>query len=101
MAVVTLRIGDGVHEVSCRDGGEARLEQAGRIVDEYWDNGRRAAGGQGGGRALLLTALMIADALIEEREAPPPETPETAILNALADRVEKLAQALEEDAPRA
>ena len=98
MAVVTLRIGDGVHELACRDGGEARLEQAGRIVDEYWDNGRRAAGGQGGTRAMLLTALMIADSLIEEREAPPPETPETAILNALSDRIDALAQALEEDA---
>ena len=43
---------------------------------------------------------MIADALIEEREAPPPETPEAAILNALADRVEALAQALEDEAPK-
>ena len=97
MAVVTLRIGDSVHDLACRDGGEARLEQAGSIVDEFWDKGRAASGGAGGQRAMLLTALMIADALIEAREAPPPETPESRLLDALATRLETLASALEEE----
>ncbi|KQT33583.1 hypothetical protein ASG29_06020 [Sphingomonas sp. Leaf412] len=97
MAVVTLRIGDSVHEIACRDGGEARLEQAGGIVDDHWDKARRATGGAGGQRAMLLTALMIADALIEAREAPPPETPEGRLLEQLAERLESLATALEEE----
>ena len=97
MAVVTLRIGDGIHDLACRDGGEARLERAGAIVDEFWDKGRAASGGAGGQRAMLLTALMIADALIEARETPPPETPEARLLNEMAARLESLAAALEEE----
>ena len=99
MAMVTLKIGDLSYEVACRDGGEARLMQAGDLIDERWQTARRAAGSGGVQRTFLLTALMLADALIEAREAPPPETPEGIALDRLSERLEKLAEALEQAPP--
>lgn len=101
MANVTLTIGDTIHELACREGGEARLRQAGALIEERWADARRAAGSGGNLRAMLLAALMLADALIDEREAPPPETPEGAALDRLSERLESLAAALEKDAPNA
>lgn len=101
MAVVTLQIGDAVHDIACRDGGEARLIQAGALIDERWGDARRASGTAGPSRTLLLAALMLADALIDAREAPPPETPEDAALARIAERLEALATALEAGAPSA
>jgi cell division protein ZapA len=101
MAIVGLRIGETVYDVACREGGEARLQQAGAIIDERWADARRAAGPSGANRAMLLVALMVADALIDAREAPPPETPEGAALDRLSQRLESLAQTLEEAAPDA
>jgi cell division protein ZapA len=97
MAVVTLRIGDLSHEVGCRDGGEARLLEAASLIDQRWEDARRASGTQGPQRTLLLASLMLADAFIEMRDAPPPELPIDAALGALASRLESLADALEED----
>lgn len=101
MAVVGLQIGDMVHEVACRDGGEARLRQAGALIDERWADARRAAGAGGPTRTLLLAALMVADALIDAREAPPPETPESIVLDRIAERLESLAAALEHETANA
>jgi cell division protein ZapA len=100
MATVSLQIGETVHEVACRDGGEARLHQAGALIDQHWDVARRAAGGVGQQRTLLLAALMVADALIDARNAPPPETPESEALDRLSLQLESLAQALEDEAAR-
>lgn len=101
MAVVPLRIGDVVHEVACRDGGEARLAQAGAMIDARWAAARRAAGPGGQPRAMLLAALMLADALIDAQEAPPPASPDTDALDRLAARLEALADALEAEPPSA
>ena len=100
MAMVTLKIGDLSHEVACRDGGEARLMQAGALIEERWASARRAAGSGGVQRTFLLTALMLADALIEAREAPPPETPADVALGRIAERLETLASALEHEATK-
>lgn len=97
MAVVSLRIGELTHELACRDGGEARLRQAAALIDSHWEVARRAAGAAGAPRALLLAALMVADELIDAREAPPPESPEAAMIDRLTRRIESLALALEED----
>ena len=101
MPNVTLTIGDTIHELACREGGEARLRQAGALIEERWADARRAAGTGGTPRAMLFAALMLADALIDAREAPPPETPEGAALDRLSERLETLAAALEKDAPTA
>ncbi|KQN90069.1 hypothetical protein ASE95_15275 [Sphingomonas sp. Leaf231] len=101
MALVNLRIGDATYELACRDGGEARLEQAAALIDERWDVARRAAGAGGAHRAMLLAALMVADALIDARNAPPPETPEGVALDRLSERLESIAAALEQTLPSA
>ena len=44
---------------------------------------------------------MVADQLIDERQKPPPETPEAAALDRLTRRLESLADALENAAPSA
>ncbi|MBW6525286.1 cell division protein ZapA [Sphingomonas sp. RHCKR7] len=99
MARVTLRIGETSYDLGCGDGGEARLMQAAALIDERWDDARRAAGAGGVNRTMLLAALMVADSLIEAREAPPPETPEGIALDRLSERLEKLAAALEQAPP--
>ncbi|WP_375250466.1 cell division protein ZapA [Sphingomonas sp.] len=99
MTWVHLRIGDSTHEIACRDGGEARLMQAAALIDERWNDARRAAGAGGANRAMLLAALMVADALIDERAKPPPETPEGVALDRLSQRLEALADALEKLPP--
>lgn len=101
MAVVSLQIGDMVHDIACRDGGEDRLRQAGAMIDAHWATARRASGQAGPTRTLLLCAIMLADALIDAREAPPPETPDAAALAQLAERLESLAATLEADTPGA
>lgn len=97
MAIVSLQVGDMLHDIACRDGGEARLREAGALIDAHWSDARRAAGSGGPQRTLLLCALMLADALIDAREAPPPLAPDSAALMQLAERLESLAEALEAD----
>ncbi|PZQ58619.1 MAG: cell division protein ZapA [Sphingomonas taxi] len=101
MALVNLRIGETTYDLACRDGGEARLMQAAALIDERWNDARRAAGGGGVNRAMLLAALMVADALIDARDAPPPETPEGVALDRLSERLESIAAALEQTLPSA
>jgi cell division protein ZapA len=101
MAIVTLRIGDTNYDLACRDGGEARLKEAAALIDERWDVARRAAGAGGANRQMLLAALMLADALIDARNAPPPETPEGVALDQLSERLESIASALEHTLPSA
>lgn len=96
MATVSLRIGGRAHAVACRDGEEGRLEQLAVMLDERWPAAQRAAGGAGE-RAMMFVALMLADAL-DEAENRPPEgaaVSETA-LQRIADRLEDLADALEQ-----
>ncbi len=99
MAEVTLRIGDRDHRVGCADGQEAHLIWLGKMVAGRWDAAQRASGGGNGERTMLLVALMLADALNDaEQRAPTGAHP---LLGQLADRLEALATALEEDAPNA
>ena len=97
MAQVTLDIGGRQHTVACRDGGEARLQMLGRMVAERWPAGLRAAGNMPGERAMLFVALMLADALDEsENRAPEGAALSEAALTRIADRLESLADALEQ-----
>ncbi|WP_226015613.1 cell division protein ZapA [Novosphingobium sp. FKTRR1] len=109
-----LTIGGRAYTVSADQDEQPHIEMLGRMIDE---RARRAglASGQSEVRMLLVAALMLADELHEEhrKEPPPPpvaapqDTAEAvqaraatlARINALAERVEKLAGHLEE--PRA
>ena len=100
MGDVTLTVGGRPHLVACRDGEEARVRQLGALLDERWEVAQRAAAGMGGERAMLFVALMLADDL-DEAERRPPEgaaVSEPALAD-IAERLESLADALEQSAP--
>lgn len=102
MAQVTLSIGGRPHTVACRDGEEARVRELGRLLDGRWATALRAAGGVNTERAMFFLALMLADDL-DEVERRPPEgsaVSETALVR-IADRLEAMADALEQSTPSA
>ncbi|MBB3861154.1 cell division protein ZapA [Novosphingobium hassiacum] len=112
MSNVNLIIAGRPTAVSCAAGEESHIEMLGRMIDE---RARRIGGAQSESRTLLFAALMLADELHDaHREAPataaspPTSTPvsqsieESAIerlverVNQMAERVEKVRQALEQ-----
>lgn len=109
MSNVSLPIGGRNFAVSCADGEESHIEMLGRMIDE---RARKIGGQQSETRMLLFAALMMADELHEAHKAAPapaPDalrstTPATAEIdpeivirvNGLAERIEKLAAALEQ-----
>lgn len=101
MAEVTLTIGDRTHIVACRDGEEARLRELGAMLDERWPVARRAAGNSGLERAMLLLALILADDLDESVSRPAPVATDAGVLGGIAERLERLAEALEDGATSA
>ena len=97
MAQVTLQIGGRSHTVACRDGEEARLRTLGTMLDERWAVAARAGGGMGGERAMLFLALMLADDLDEAQTRPAADgAASEAMLQRVADRLERLADTLEQ-----
>lgn len=100
MAEVTLRIGGRAHIVACRDGEEANLEALGRRLDAHSATAARAAGAPGGERAMLFIALMLADELAEAERLPGGGA-SSAALARIADRLESLADSLENDGEKA
>ena len=99
MAEVALTIGGRVHRVGCRDGEEERLTALARLLDERWPTAQRAAGNAGGERAMLFVALMLADDLDEAIMRPASGGVGEAALARIADRLERMAQTLEQGAP--
>lgn len=101
MANVTLQIGGRSYTVACQDGEEAHIAGLGRSID-----GKLAALGsnvlQNEPRTLLFAALLLADEAFELKNrapqaAPPADDGASAApgLEALAARLEKLAESLE------
>lgn len=102
MAEVTLTIGGRPHKVACRDGEESRVQLLGRMIDQRWASANRAAGGLNAERAMLFVALMLADDLDEAETRPPAGAAVSdAALARIADRLEMLADTLEQAAPNA
>ncbi|MGV3511935.1 MAG: cell division protein ZapA [Novosphingobium sp.] len=112
MSNISLPIGGRNFAVSCADGEEDHIEMLGRMVD---DRARKIGGQQSETRMLLFAALMMADELHEaHRIAPVPDATPAMVpapakiesaevdpamvdrVNALAERIEKLAAALEQ-----
>ena len=102
MAQVTLQIGGRPFPVACRDGEEGRVQLLGRRLEQRWTAASRAAGGAGLERAMFFLALMLADDL-DEAERRPPEgaAVSEAALTRIADRLEAMADALEQTPPGA
>ena len=97
MAEVTLTIGGRAHQVLCRDGEEMQVERLGRMLDQRWADADRAAGGLSVERAMLFVALMLADDL-DEAQRRPADGGGAVVPPGLADRLERIAAALEESA---
>lgn len=105
MSNVNLHIGGRSYNVTCAPGEEEHVAMLGRHIDEKVRTMGGAAG-QSESRSLLFAALLLADDLHELRHrdgAPPPDnTAEIerlcGAIDAAAERLEKLAEHLEQAA---
>lgn len=102
-AMVDLTIAGRTYQVACREGEEENLRAAGRLVDGKSREALSGLGTLSEARQFLFAALLLADQIIEKRpEAaePPPAEPDPEVVRraeALAGRIETLAQRLEQD----
>ena len=100
MAQVTISLGGRALPVACREGEEARVQLLGRMLEQRWPAASRAAGGAGTERAMFFLALMLADDLDEAEQRPPAGSAVSeAAVERIAERLERLADALEQTPP--
>lgn len=102
MAEVALTVGGHLYRLACHDGEEPALRAAGRLLDERVSGLKQAMGpGAGEARLLLMAGLLLAG---ERLENAPPATvanpqgmdpQDMGVLDALVERMEKLAHTLE------
>jgi cell division protein ZapA len=107
-SMVDLTIAGRSYQVACRDGEEDNLRAAARLVDGKSREALAGLGSLSEARQFLFASLLLADQLIEKKpeaaaEPPPPAPcppdPELAgRAEALATRLESLAEALEREA---
>lgn len=113
MAEVSIEIAGRNHKIWCKDGGEDHLRDIARLVDAKAQDVQRAVGGVNESRQLLLAAILLADELndLKTKGAPAPAAPLenspappqalrpdlTPIIEKLAERLELLAERLEEE----
>jgi cell division protein ZapA len=97
MAEITLTLADRAYSVACRDGEEPHLKRLESLMARHSDTANRASGGLNSERTLLFLALILAD-LLDEAERNPPSGVSPVLLDNIADRLEAVAAALEEDA---
>jgi cell division protein ZapA len=102
--MVDLTIAGRVYQVACREGEEDSLRQAARLVDGKSREALAGLGSLSEARQFLFASLLLADQLIDKKpEAaapPPPSPPDPALIlraESVADRLESLAMALENE----
>ncbi len=113
MAEVRLLIASREYIVTCQDGEEERLQALGSLVDSKAREAGSAAGGLNESRQLLFAALLLADQLQDLQSKTSNGNPGQSSINLsaidehiaahmaqtlekIADRMENLAQGLEE-----
>lgn len=103
MANVEVEVGGRRYAVACRDGEEDHLRDVAALVDKRAGDALAALGNLSEARLLLFAALMVADDLREARAGKPASDGADLSdpLERLAERVEALAQRLEQDGPSA
>ena len=103
MAEVDLTIAGRPYRVACRAGEEDSLRAAAALVDAKSREAIAGLGTMSEARQLLFASLLLADQLVDEQPAqaaaPDPRLAQSA--EALAARLEALADALESEAPNA
>jgi cell division protein ZapA len=104
-SMVDLTIAGRTYQVACREGEEENLRAAARLVDGKSREALAGLGTLSEARQFLFASLLLADQLIdkspEAAAPPPPARPDPALIlraEALADRLESLAMALENEA---
>ena len=104
MSLIDLNIAGRTYQVACKDGEEEQLRAAARLVD---GKSREALAGMGTlseARQFLFASLLLADQLMvaQPQAAPPPPPAIDPRLveraEALARRLDSLAEALEREA---
>ena len=101
MAEVNLDIAGRSYRLACRDGEEENLRAAAALVDARSREALAGMGVMSEAKQLLLASLLIADQLIEKKgvQAPAPSMPPDPQIvrrvDALAERLERLAGSLE------
>src|SRR5437763_10693515 len=107
-SMIDLSIAGRTYQVACREGEEENLRAAARLVDGKSREALAGLGTLSEARQFLFASLLLADQLIEKKPedaAPTPAAiPDSALVlraETLADRLESLAIALENDAPNA
>jgi cell division protein ZapA len=111
MATVDVEIAARKYAIACRDGEEEHLRSVAAIVDQKAADAAAALGSLGEARQLLFASLLLADELKEARDgggsppatpaaaaAAPPDPAVAAALEGLAERMERLADRLEQNA---
>lgn len=99
MADVEIAIAGRSYRIACRDGEEENLRTAARLVDQKSREALAGLGSLSEARQLLFASLLLADQLIDKKAEQPPSPDErtTEKANALASRIERLAEALERE----
>ncbi len=110
--MVDLTIAGRTYQVACREGEEDSLRAAARLVDGKSREALAGLGTLSEARQFLFASLLLADQLVDDKPrdadaavpAPPPPParldPALALrAEALADHLESLAMALENEAP--
>jgi len=105
--MVDLTIAGRTYQVACREGEEDNLRAAARLVDGKSREALSGLGTLSEARQFLFASLLLADQLIDKGpeaaatvlEPPPPALDPALVLRAetLADRIESLAMALENE----
>lgn len=105
-SMVDLSIAGRSYQVACRDGEEDNLRAAARLVDAKSREALAGLGTLSEARQFLFASLLLADQLVEQRPeaaaaaaGPDPELVRRA--EAIASRLELLADALEREAASA
>ena len=105
--MLDLNIAGRTYQVACREGEEENLRAAARLVDGKSREALAGLGTLSEARQFLFASLLLADQLIDNKpqtaaaEPPAPTRPDPAAIlraEALADRLESLAMALENEA---
>ena len=108
--MVDLTIAGRTYQVACREGEEESLRAAARLVDGKSREALAGLGTLSEARQFLFASLLLADQLVDDKPQaaaaavapPPPARPDPALIllaESLADRLESLAMALENEAP--
>jgi cell division protein ZapA len=100
MADIDITIAGRSYSIAAREGDEPHLRHLESILQEHAPSAQRASGGLNAERTLVYLSLILAD-MVDDVQRNPPAGVSPVLLDRIADRLEAVAAALEEDAAEA